>query len=57
MSLAIDPDGKINIASLQKDLAFFRSKGMVTADIDLKDVVDTSFAEKAAAALGPYKPK
>jgi NitT/TauT family transport system substrate-binding protein len=54
---AIDPDGKINIASLQKDLAFFRSKGMVTADIDLKDVVDTSFAEKAAAALGPYKPK
>jgi len=54
---AVDPDGKLNIASLQKDLDFFRSKGMVTGDIKLKDVVDTSFAEKAAAELGPYKPK
>jgi NitT/TauT family transport system substrate-binding protein len=53
----VDPDGKINVESLKTDLAFFKSKGWVTGDIDLDKVVDPSFAQKAGAELGPYKPK
>lgn len=56
-SQSVDPDGKLLTASLQKDLDFFRSQGMVTSPVDLAKVVDLSFAQKAAASLGPYTPK
>ena len=51
----VDPDGNVNVSSLKTDLAFFKSQGWVTGDIDLDKVVDPSFAKKAAAELGPYK--
>jgi NitT/TauT family transport system substrate-binding protein len=54
---AVDPDGKLQMASLQKDLDFFRSQGWVTQPIDLNKVVDLSFAQKASAELGPYNSK
>jgi NitT/TauT family transport system substrate-binding protein len=54
-SQAVDPTGAVNAAGMQKDLDFFKSRGFVTADIKPSDVVDMSFAEKANAALGPYK--
>ena len=54
---AVDPDGKVNVASLARDLAFFRSQGLITADITAERLVDSSFATKAAADLGPYQPK
>jgi NitT/TauT family transport system substrate-binding protein len=56
-SQSVDPDGNLLMASLQKDLDFFRSQGLVTTPVELAKVVDLSFAQKAAAALGPYKPK
>ncbi len=53
-----DADGKLNVASLATDLAFFKQTGDVTAkDISADVVVDGSFAEAAAKELGPYKPK
>ncbi|MDB5593335.1 MAG: transporter substrate-binding protein [Hyphomicrobiales bacterium] len=49
----VDPDGKLNIDSLKKDLAFFKETGDVTSNITVEQVVDTSFAEAAAKELGP----
>lgn len=50
-----DPDGTLNIASLAKDLAFFKSRGEVTSqDITAEAIVDGSFAAAAAKELGPY---
>jgi NitT/TauT family transport system substrate-binding protein len=51
---AVDPDGKLQVASIQKDLDFFRSQGSVTLPIDLGKVIDLSFAQKASAELGSY---
>jgi NitT/TauT family transport system substrate-binding protein len=53
-----DPDGKMNLASLRTDLAFFKSTGDVTSQsITADEIVDSSFAEAAAKELGPYTPK
>jgi NitT/TauT family transport system substrate-binding protein len=51
---AIDPDGRMNVASIQADLDWFVREGMVRTSVDLSRYVDTSFAEAAAAQLGPY---
>ena len=50
-----DPDGKLNMDSLKKDLAFFRETGDVTGKVTVDQVVDTSFAEAAVKELGPAK--
>jgi NitT/TauT family transport system substrate-binding protein len=55
---AVDPDGHVNLASLQTDLDFFREQGLVTSDtIGVKDVVDLSFVDAALKTLGPYRPQ
>jgi NitT/TauT family transport system substrate-binding protein len=54
---AIDPNGAVQVASLQKDLDFFRSQGWVTRPIDLSKVIDLSIAQKASADLGAYDRK
>jgi hypothetical protein len=50
---AIDPDGWIKLASVQADLDWFVREGMVRTPVELARYVDTSFAEAAAAQLGP----
>jgi NitT/TauT family transport system substrate-binding protein len=52
-----NPDGKLNIASLENDLAFYKREGAVTSNVTVSQVVDTSFVQDAARALGPYKPR
>ena len=53
-----DPDGRLNIDSLRKDLAFFKDvTGDVTGPVSVDDVVDTSFATAAVKELGPYVAK
>jgi NitT/TauT family transport system substrate-binding protein len=52
-----NPDGKLNIASLENDLAFFKREGVVKGNVSVAQVVDTSFVDAADAALGPYKPR
>ncbi|WP_246216952.1 ABC transporter substrate-binding protein [Paraburkholderia panacisoli] len=52
-----NPDGKVNIASLENDLAYFRSQGVVKGNVSVAQVVDTSFVDQADAALGPYQPR
>ncbi len=51
-SPAVDPDGDINLASLEKDAAFFQAQGWLNAPADPRKIVDLSFARKASAELG-----
>jgi NitT/TauT family transport system substrate-binding protein len=55
---AIDPDGRLGLASLRNDLAFFRRLRLVQdPDITVEQIIDTSFAEQAVKELGPYRPR
>jgi len=53
-SQAVDVNGAVNAASIQKDLDFFLKQGWVSGGIKASDVIDMSFAQEASAALGPY---
>jgi NitT/TauT family transport system substrate-binding protein len=51
-----NPDGEVNVASLKKDLEFFRELGLIEKkDASVDGVVDPSFARAAVAKLGPYR--
>ncbi|MGA8494868.1 MAG: ABC transporter substrate-binding protein [Xanthobacteraceae bacterium] len=52
---AIDPNGDVNAAGIQKDLDFFQKQGWVPGGPKASDFIDMSFARKAAASLGPYQ--
>ena len=51
----IDPNGALYMKALQTDLDYFKQLGLVKKDVTLTRVIDRSFAEAAAAQLGPYK--
>jgi NitT/TauT family transport system substrate-binding protein len=51
----LDPDGKLEMPSIRRDLAYYEQTGKVTAQIDLAKVIDTSFQEYALRQLGPYQ--
>ena len=51
----LDPDGRLNRASLQLELDYFRNRGYYSGSVDLSAAIDTSFAEYAAQQLGPYR--
>jgi NitT/TauT family transport system substrate-binding protein len=54
----VNPNGEVNVASLKKDLAFFRELGLIEKkDIAVEAVVDSSFAKAAVAKLGLYHPR
>jgi NitT/TauT family transport system substrate-binding protein len=54
--VAIDPSGRLEVASIKKDFAFLKAKGFIHGDVKVEDLIDTSFAEAADKKLGPYKP-
>ncbi len=49
-----NPDGKVNLASLEKDFQFFKEQGLIEGNVNVGQAVDASFAEAAARELGPY---
>jgi len=52
-----DPDGKVDRASLETDLAFYRENKFVQDEkIGVADVLDESYVDAALKTLGPYKP-
>jgi NitT/TauT family transport system substrate-binding protein len=51
----LDPDGKLELPSIRRDLAYYEQSGEVTAQIDLAKVIDMSFQEYAVRQLGPYQ--
>ena len=52
---AIDPDGRLNVASMRKDLQFFKDQGLIEGKIEVEDVIDTSFVDEAVKQLGAYR--
>lgn len=54
-----DPNGRVNVASLQHDLEFYREHGYVqsTNTVTVNEVVDNSFIDAAVKSLGPYRPR
>jgi excinuclease ABC subunit A len=53
---ACNPDGTVDIASLESDLTFFKEMKLIEdAGIKSTDVVDNSFAQKVVQELGPYR--
>lgn len=51
----VDPDGKMNEASLNDDLGFFASQHLLTAPATVAAAIDTSFQAEAGKRLGPYR--
>ncbi|HUI94304.1 MAG TPA: ABC transporter substrate-binding protein [Xanthobacteraceae bacterium] len=52
----MNPDGRVNAASLAYDLAFYREQGLIKGAVKLDDVLDGSFVDAVLAELGPYRP-
>jgi len=52
-----NPDGKVDEASLKKDLQFFKDQGLIEGNIGIEQVVDHSFVDAVVDELGPYKPR
>jgi len=50
-----DPDGKLDMKSLQNDIDIFQELKMLERPVDLAKVVDMSFVDWAVQQLGPYK--
>lgn len=50
-----NPDGALNVASMQSDLDQFREQGLIEGAVTAAQIVDTRFASAAVAALGPYR--
>ncbi|HYY89828.1 MAG TPA: ABC transporter substrate-binding protein [Chloroflexota bacterium] len=51
----LDPDGKLDIRSMQDDLNYYTDSGQVQGQVDLNKLIDTSFQENAVKLLGPYQ--
>jgi NitT/TauT family transport system substrate-binding protein len=51
----LNPDGRVNVASLAADQEFWLARGVQQARVDLSEVVDYSFVDAALQALGPYR--
>ena len=52
---SIDPDGKLNLASMRKDLQYFKDQGLIDGNVKVEDVVDESVLNEALKDLGAYK--
>jgi NitT/TauT family transport system substrate-binding protein len=52
----VDPNVRLNVASMQHDLEFYRSQGLIQSAVTAQGCIDSSIAEEAVQQLGPYKP-
>jgi NitT/TauT family transport system substrate-binding protein len=50
----LDPDGRVVMDSIADDLSWYVDHGYVRERLDVARVVDSSFAERAVAQLGPF---
>ena len=57
VSQAIDPNGDLNMPSLQMAWQFFKDNKQIDGSVKVDDVVDLSYAHAAATLLGPYVKK
>jgi NitT/TauT family transport system substrate-binding protein len=52
---SVNPDGKMNAASLADDLAFFKQQGLIQVPVEVAAAIDTGFQADAVRSLGPYR--
>ena len=52
----MDPNGSVNVASLQDIQRWYLDRGEMTAEVNLSRAVDASFADYAVGQLGAYAP-
>jgi NitT/TauT family transport system substrate-binding protein len=50
--VAIDPNGRLNLASMRADLAFYKSQGFIEGEIGVNQVVDTTLSAEATKTIG-----
>jgi NitT/TauT family transport system substrate-binding protein len=51
----LDPDGRVSVASLEHDMAFYRSLNLIVGEVKVAQVVDMSFVDAVLKEIGPYK--
>jgi NitT/TauT family transport system substrate-binding protein len=51
----IDPNGRVGEASIAEQLQWYTQQGRVTQPVDLRQVIDLSFADYAVQRLGHYE--
>jgi hypothetical protein len=51
----IDPDGKVNLASLEDQMRWYVQTGDVPAPVDVAGLVDEAPAAAATSRLGAYR--
>jgi NitT/TauT family transport system substrate-binding protein len=54
-AMAIDPNGRLNVAGMQSDLATFRDLSLTQGDVSVTDVVDDSFLNAALRQIGTVR--
>ena len=52
----VDPNGRVNMESLKRDLQFYKDFGLVKSDVTVEQAVDLSYVNDANKVLGPYRP-
>jgi NitT/TauT family transport system substrate-binding protein len=52
----VDPNGKVNVASMRRDIALYRQLGTIESPVTAEQTWDPSFAADAVKSLGLYKP-
>ena len=54
ISQAVDPDGALDMPSLQMEWQFFVDSKQIDGSVKVNDVVDLSYVHEASKELGPY---
>ena len=54
VSQAVDPDGALDMSSLQMVWQFFKDSKQIDGTVKVKDAVDLSYVHEASKKLGPY---
>ncbi|HEY7067378.1 MAG TPA: ABC transporter substrate-binding protein [Chloroflexota bacterium] len=52
--LGVSPDGRVDLASMQRDADLWAEHGLIDGRVDMARMVDMSFVDRALAQLGPY---
>ncbi len=50
-----DPDGRIDVESVQYDLQWYRERGIIDRELSVAELVDPQYAEYAVSLLGPSR--
>ena len=51
----LDPNGRMNVASIREDQEFWLARGLQQTRINVDDVVDHRYVDAATQILGPYQ--